>query len=106
MPDLCCSEQQLKSVQTNFALPQAIIERSCPTCYYNFRKNFCDMTCHPQQSRFIEPIIIEGKNTEGETVDMVQEITYYVHNEFNTETYDSCKNVQYPEMSDTIMSKK
>lgn len=103
MPELCCSEKQLVTIQTNFQLPQAIIERSCPTCYYNFRKNFCDLTCHPRQSRFLEATIIEGKNPEGQTVDMVKNITYYVHNKFNEEMYDSCKNVQYPEMSDTIM---
>ena len=29
---------------------------------------------------------------------MVKEITYFVHEEFNSLTYESCKNVQYPEV--------
>jgi hypothetical protein len=30
---------------------------------------------------------------------MVKQVTYFVHEEFNTAAYDSCKNVQYPEVS-------
>ena len=29
-------------------------------------------------------------------------MTYFVSDEFNKVTYDSCKNVQYPETSDTV----
>ena len=29
-------------------------------------------------------------------------MTYFVSDEFNKATYDSCKNVQYPETSDTV----
>jgi hypothetical protein len=29
---------------------------------------------------------------------MVKQVTYFVHEEFNTAAYDSCKNVQYPEV--------
>ena len=32
----------------------------------------------------------------------VKAVTYFVSNEFNKATYDSCKNVQYPETSDTV----
>ena len=32
----------------------------------------------------------------------VKEVTYFVSDEFNKATYDSCKNVQYPETSDTV----
>ena len=34
----------------------------------------------------------------GQEVDMVQDVTVFVHEEFNTESFDSCKNVQYPEV--------
>ena len=33
---------------------------------------------------------------------MVKEVTYFVHEEFNEETYESCKNVQYPEVSSVL----
>jgi len=107
VPDLCCSLQQLKDIKENFQITKNLLDRGCPTCYYNFRKNFCDMTCHPRQSRFVRvDNTVEGKGAgqyEGETVKMVKEVTYFVHEEFNEETYESCKNVQYPEISDTVM---
>ena len=37
----------------------------------------------------------------GGEVSMVKEVTVFVHEEFNTETFDSCKNVQYPEVRNT-----
>ena len=43
--NLCCSKRQLMDLKTNFVTPQQIIEPVCPTCYYNFKKNFCDLTC-------------------------------------------------------------
>jgi len=33
----------------------------------------------------------------------VKAVTYFVSEEFNEQTYQSCKNVQYPETSDTVM---
>lgn len=34
----------------------------------------------------------------GKIKEMVKEVTVFVHEEFNSQTYDSCKNVQYPEV--------
>ena len=39
---------------------------------------------------------------ENQRVRQVKAVTYFVSNEFNKATYDSCKNVQYPETSDTV----
>ncbi len=56
---LCCSPAQLLDLKTNFELAGALLAR-CPTCMYNFRKNFCDMTCRPDQSKFLRTKLIEG----------------------------------------------
>ena len=56
---LCCSPQQLQDLRSNFKLAGAFLGR-CPTCMYNFRKNFCDMTCRPDQSKFLKTKLIEG----------------------------------------------
>ncbi len=65
------------------------------------------MTCSPSQSKFVEAgKIVEGPgfgDYTGQNVSMVQDIIYHVHSEFNEKTYDSCKNVQFPFLSDTIM---
>ena len=34
---------------------------------------------------------------------MVKSVTYFVSEEFNDRTYESCKNVQFPAQSDTVM---
>ena len=34
---------------------------------------------------------------------MVKSLTYFVSEEFNDRTYESCKNVQFPAQSDTVM---
>ena len=109
--DLCCGHKQLMDLKINFVTPQTLIEPTCPTCYYNFKKNFCDMTCSPDQSMFVRANnIIQGpgfdlgdSNYTGQTVDMVKDITYFVKEEFANETYDSCKNVQFPALSGTVM---
>ena len=56
---LCCSPQQLQDLKSNFMMAGALLGR-CPTCMYNFRKNFCDMTCRPDQSKFLKTKLIDG----------------------------------------------
>ena len=107
---LCCSKRQLMDLKTNFVTPQQIIEPICPTCYYNFKKNFCDLTCRPDHSKFVRvDHTIEGPGYDegdgdytGQNVTMVKDVTYFVTEEFNTKTYESCVNVQFPGLG-TIM---
>ena len=108
---LCCSLRQLVDLQTNFLTPQGLIEAECPTCYYNFKKNFCDMTCSSDQSQFVRADhVVTGpgfdngyNNYTGQEVEMVKDVTYFVTDEFNTGVFESCENVQFPAVSDTIM---
>ena len=106
MPSLCCSLSQLEDIKANFELPKGLLG-NCPTCYHNFRKNFCDISCHPHQSRFVRvdenvtgPVVTDSG---GEEVAKVRSVTYFVSEKFNDATYDSCKNVQFPAQSDTVM---
>ena len=84
-----------------------MIEAHCPTCWYNFKKNFCDMTCSDQQSKFIRADnIVTGPGFDNGDVDymeMVKDVTYFAHTDFVTDTYESCENVQFTGTSDTIM---
>ena len=57
------------------------------------------MTCSPNQSDFVR---VDRYIPLNETMDMVAELTYFAHKQFNDETYQSCVNVQYPLISDTI----
>ena len=60
---LCCSPAQLKDLKSNYAMAKPFLER-CPTCFYNFRKNFCDMTCRPDQCLFLKPEVTVGNKTD------------------------------------------
>ena len=101
---LCCSSQQIRDMAENFALPSAVLER-CPTCLANFRKNFCDLTCHPEQARFANASkVVTAAAFDGRDKLMVEEMTYYVHDEFNERTFDSCKNVVNSATSNLAMN--
>jgi len=50
--ELCCAPEQVDDLVGNLALPQSIIGR-CPTCFYNFRQAFCELTCSPKQYQFL-----------------------------------------------------
>ena len=52
--------------------------------------------------KLIIKIIIKPVNIKSIVSLQVKEVTYFVSDEFNKATYDSCKNVQYPETSDTV----
>jgi len=59
-PAVCCTEGQVDDLLGNFLQAEAILGR-CPTCYYNFRVNFCDMTCAPTQDEFLKPLkVVNG----------------------------------------------
>jgi hypothetical protein len=56
---------QIDDMAKNFKLPEAILGR-CPTCLANFRRNFCDLTCRPDQSRFVNATkVVKAKNFKG-----------------------------------------
>ena len=42
-------------------------------------------------------------NYTGYSVNIVKDVTYLVKKQFVNETYDSCKNVQFPALSGTVM---
>ena len=42
-------------------------------------------------------------NYTGYSVNIVKDVTYLDKKQFVNETYDSCKNVQFPALSGTVM---
>ena len=100
---VCCSSEQIQDMTSNFVMTEALLSR-CPTCLNNFKKNFCDLTCRPDQSSFANASqIIRAKDFKGEEKDMVKEITYYVTDEFPERVLDSCKNVQNPAFGGSVL---
>jgi Niemann-Pick C1 protein len=100
-------------LKKSFVAAEGMLGR-CPTCYYNFRKNFCDMTCRPDQSLFLKTKVInatkipcsigqrDGARDGTETALMVKEVTYYANESFAIQLYDSCKNVYFAGMGSVM----
>ncbi len=64
---LCCDTAQLLDIESSFQLPDNLMGR-CPACLANFRKNFCDLTCRPDQSKFANITKrINAPGTDGTT---------------------------------------
>ncbi len=102
---LCCEINQVDALYENFVLPESLLVR-CPTCLDNFKKQFCDLTCRPDQSLFLDPVIvnwtvggIELIPGSGDPASAIETVTFYMAEEFANTAYDSCKDVVNPATS-------
>lgn len=114
----CCDSEQINDLAKNVEQAKNLLQR-CPSCYANFLQIFCEFTCNPQQSKFIdikkkvrlEPTS-ESKNSCFSTFffntlfnlsfhleypnEYVDEIDVYVTEDYLNGTYESCKSVIVP----------
>lgn len=60
---VCCDEKQLKILDDNLNMATSFLKR-CPSCERSFIEHTCDISCGPDQSRFMNATQIE-ENTEG-----------------------------------------
>ncbi|XP_040564653.1 NPC intracellular cholesterol transporter 1 isoform X1 [Lepeophtheirus salmonis] len=97
---LCCSISQMKDLLSNFKIPEIMFGR-CPICLMNFKKYFCDMTCHPDQSNFLK--IIETVKLPSTEIELVKTIEYSVNEDFIKGIFDSCYEVNSPQTSSRVM---
>ncbi|CAF4106049.1 unnamed protein product, partial [Rotaria sp. Silwood2] len=54
-PLLCCDRKQIAEIQKFKYIVDNLIGR-CPSCYYNFLRIFCEMSCNPDHDQFIWPL--------------------------------------------------
>jgi len=54
-PNLCCDRKQIAEIQKFKYILDNLIGR-CPSCYFNFIRIFCEMSCNPDQDQFIWPL--------------------------------------------------
>ncbi|RYR41351.1 hypothetical protein Ahy_A08g037749 isoform B [Arachis hypogaea] len=88
--NVCCTEAQFDTLKTQVqqAIPFLV---GCPACLRNFLNLFCELTCSPNQSLFINVTSIDkvgGNFTVGG-------IDYYITDAFGEGLYDSCKDVKF-----------
>jgi Niemann-Pick C1 protein len=92
IPDsVCCTKDQLETLRDKTQQAAPLIA-SCPACHNNFRTFYCDFTCSPDQSTFLDIVSIQN-TTSGKQA--VKEVNYLVSDEFRQGFYDSCKSVQF-----------
>lgn len=92
--DVCCTEKQFDTLrsQVQQAIPLLV---GCPACLRNFLNFFCEMSCSPNQSLFINVTSIKKVN-DSSTVDAIE---FYVTDAFGEGMYNSCKDVKFGTMN-------
>ncbi|XP_065352858.1 NPC intracellular cholesterol transporter 1 isoform X2 [Cloeon dipterum] len=88
----CCDKNQIKNLNSNLKMAANFINR-CPSCQRNFVRHFCDMTCAPEQSKFL--VAKEIKKTD-KGVDYINEVDLHITTNYMEGTYNSCKGVYVP----------
>lgn len=92
--NICCTESQFDTLrsQVQQAIPFLV---GCPACLRNFLNLFCELTCSPNQSLFINVTSI-SKVKNNSTVDGID---YYITDAFGEGLYESCKEVKFGTMN-------
>ncbi|KAM4552286.1 NPC intracellular cholesterol transporter 1 [Odontesthes bonariensis] len=85
--NLCCNADQLRTLKGSLELPLQFLSR-CPACFFNLMNLFCELTCSPYQSQFMNGTQFNASN--------VVEVQYYIGQTFANAMYNACKDVQSP----------
>lgn len=92
--NVCCTEAQFDTLrsQVQQAIPLLV---GCPACLRNFLNLFCELSCSPNQSLFIN--VTSTSEVSGNlTVDGIE---YYATDTFGEGLYNSCKEVKFGTMN-------
>ncbi|XP_048368083.1 NPC1-like intracellular cholesterol transporter 1 [Sphaerodactylus townsendi] len=91
----CCSAQQLQSLRISLAMSQGILSR-CPSCVENFVNLYCQNTCSPNQSQFINITRFFNTTIDGQPKQGVLEYQCFYNQGFADRSFNSCKGVRLP----------
>ncbi|KAJ9673314.1 hypothetical protein PVL29_023105 [Vitis rotundifolia] len=92
--NVCCTEAQFDTLRTQVqqAIPFLV---GCPACLRNFLNLFCELTCSPNQSLFINVTSVSKVNNNL-TVDGID---FIITDAFGEGLYNSCKDVKFGTMN-------
>ncbi|XP_023671417.1 NPC intracellular cholesterol transporter 1 [Paramormyrops kingsleyae] len=90
---LCCDVQQLQTLKGSLQLPLQFLSR-CPACFYNLVNLFCELTCSPRQSLFLNATKFSPDAEHNKT--NVEELQYYIGQTFANAMFNACMDVQAP----------
>ncbi|XP_022982156.1 Niemann-Pick C1 protein-like [Cucurbita maxima] len=96
--NVCCTEEQFDTLRSQLmqAIPFLV---GCPACLRNFLNLFCELTCSPNQSLFINVTAVLKVNNSF----AVDGIDYYVADAFGEGLFESCKDVKFGTMNTLAM---
>ncbi|KAI4389641.1 hypothetical protein MLD38_001846 [Melastoma candidum] len=96
--NVCCTESQFETLRASVqqAVPFLV---GCPACLRNFLNLFCELSCSPNQSLFIN-VTSTGKVQSNSTVDGID---YFITDAFGEGLYGSCKEVKFGTMNTRAM---
>ncbi|KAE8704227.1 putative serine/threonine-protein kinase cx32 [Hibiscus syriacus] len=96
--NVCCTEAQFDTLrsQVQQAIPFLV---GCPACLRNFLNLFCELSCSPNQSLFINVTSV-SQVRNNLTVDGID---YYITDDFGEGLYESCKDVKFGTMNTRAM---
>uniref|UniRef100_A0A3P9APQ1 SSD domain-containing protein n=1 Tax=Esox lucius TaxID=8010 RepID=A0A3P9APQ1_ESOLU len=92
---LCCDVQQLQTLKGSLQLPLQFLSR-CPACFFNLMNLFCELTCSPHQSAFMNGTKFTLFNDTAQNTTNVVEVEYYIGKTFANAMYNACQDVQAP----------
>ncbi|XP_019173720.1 PREDICTED: Niemann-Pick C1 protein [Ipomoea nil] len=92
--NICCTEAQFDILrsQVQQAIPFLV---GCPACLRNFLNLFCELSCSPNQSQFINVTSV-SKVQNNLTVDGID---FFITDAFGEGLYESCKEVKFGTMN-------
>ncbi|KAL4271964.1 hypothetical protein GQ457_13G020620 [Hibiscus cannabinus] len=92
--NVCCTEAQFDTLrsQVQQAIPFLV---GCPACLRNFLNLFCELSCSPNQSLFINVTSV-SQVQNNMTVDGID---FYITDDFGEGLYESCKDVKFGTMN-------
>ncbi|XP_038664466.1 NPC intracellular cholesterol transporter 1 [Scyliorhinus canicula] len=97
--ELCCDVQQLHTLKDNMQLPLQFLSR-CPSCFHNFMTFYCELTCSPAQSFFLNATKFKPY-VQNQT--SIIEVEYYIGSSFANAMYNACKDVQSPSSNEKAL---
>ncbi|XP_071698001.1 uncharacterized protein [Rutidosis leptorrhynchoides] len=88
--NICCTESQFDTLrsQVQQAIPFLV---GCPACLRNFLNLFCELSCSPHQSQFINVTSISKIKSNS----TVGGIDYFITDTFGNGLFESCKDVKF-----------
>ncbi|XP_032936972.1 NPC1-like intracellular cholesterol transporter 1 [Catharus ustulatus] len=91
---VCCSLQQLISLQLSVGLSSTVLAR-CPSCSRNFANLYCHNICSPDQSLFTNVTRVSENKTDTGDVPVLEYQLFY-RDRYAEAAFASCRNVRLP----------